>query len=181
MQSFADACWPTNMADSGGRIGDLKRCMINHQLAWRSKTDDVRTSRELPDPDPICLRCIRFLITWRDIYQDNCDKKKNSRHFIHFSSWKWNLSQSFRCSFFVVICIQCPNSQNYHPLEDVVGLTRHQQKGIRHLKNVVIQNQSQDLFAWNWIEGDTLSLSRDSIRMPVPFINTTRIISLTQK
>ena len=93
-------------------------------------------------------------------------KKKNSRHFVHFSSWKWNLSQSFRCSFFVVICIQCPNSQNYHPLEDVAGLTRHQQKGIRHLKNVVIQNQSQDLFAWNWIEGDTLSLSRGSIQMP---------------
>ena len=33
MQSFADACWPTNMADNGERIGDLKRCMINHQLA----------------------------------------------------------------------------------------------------------------------------------------------------
>ena len=49
--------------------------------------------------------------------------------------------------------MQCPNSQNYHPPEDVAGLTHHQKKGIRHLKNVIE------------IEGDTHSLSRSGIQM----------------
>ena len=138
--------------------------MTKHQLAWHSKTDGARTSRELPDPNPTCYGWVgsKYLTRHSPRYL----WWKNSRHSFHFSPWKWNLSQPLRCSFFAVICIQCPNWQNYHPLEDVAGLTHYWQKGIRHLKNVIIKNHKQDRFAWNRNWGRYTILSGGNMQMP---------------
>ena len=44
----------TNMADTGGKLWQCY--MTNHQLAWRSKTDSMWTSRKLPDPKPYLFK-----------------------------------------------------------------------------------------------------------------------------